>query len=342
LDVERGSPTRARNPERVNAMRDDCPIWGTPAVHFHRDGDSILVESSRAGGKYVVSGTALALLKDADEQQKARLTTRLVRQRAVGDEWPRVASSTLDEVKSRPASSVVDRADGILRFLASRTGILGASVRFRFQTWSQEHDELTANYFGLLAHSECVGENDLDFLLDYLKELGFIRRDGINNPEQACTLTVGGYSRLAELEGVQSPSKRAFVAMWFDRSMDEAWRNGFRVAIEDAGYEPVRIDQIEHVNKIDDEIVAEIRRSRFLVADFTHGDEGARGGVYYEAGFAHGLNIPVIFCCRKAEFEQVHFDTRQYNHIVWETPAELHRKLLARISAVIGDGPNRS
>ena len=65
--------------------------------------------------------------------------------------------------------------------------------------------------------------------------------------------------------------------------------------IEDAGYEAVRIDEKEHTNKIDDEIIAEIRRSRFVVADFTQGKDGARGGVYYEAGFAHGLGIEVIF-----------------------------------------------
>ena len=325
----------------MNLTSNTCPIWGTPANHFPRDGDRLRVESPRAGGKYVVSGTAEALLEAADEQQKARLTTWLVKQRALGDEWPWVASSTLAEETNRPASAVADRADGVLRFLASRTEVLGAPVRFRFQTWPQELDDLTAVYFGLLAHSECVRESDLDFLLDYLNERRFIRREGINNPEQACTLTVDGYSRLTDLDGAQSPSNRAFVAMWFDDSMVEVWQQGFEVAIEEAGYEPVRIDQKEHVNRIDDEIVAEIRRSRFLVADFTHGEEGARGGVYYEAGFAHGLKIPVIFCCRKAEFESVHFDTRQYNHIVWETPTELRERLLARISAVIGDGPNR-
>lgn len=41
----------------------------------------------------------------------------------------------------------------------------------------------------------------------------------------------------------------------------------------------------EHSNKIDDEIIGEIRRSAFIVADFT----GHRGGVYFEAGFAMGL-----------------------------------------------------
>ena len=79
--------------------------------------------------------------------------------------------------------------------------------------------------------------------------------------------------------------------------------------------------------------------SRFLVADFTQGETGPRGGVYYEAGFAHGLNIQVIFTCRKDALEKVHFDTRQYPHIVWETPQELRDKLAKRISSVLGDGP---
>ncbi len=34
---------------------------------------------------------------------------------------------------------------------------------------------------------------------------------------------------------------------------------------------------------------------RFMIADFT----GHRGGVYFEAGFAHGLGIPVIWTCRE-------------------------------------------
>ena len=146
---------------------------------------------------------------------------------------------------------------------------------------------------------------------------------------------------LAELEETHAASSKAFIAKWFDDSMKGAWERGIAPAIRDAGYEPVRIDQQEHVNKIDDEIVAEIRRARFVVADFTQGDAGARGGVYYEAGFAHGLDIPVIFTCRDDSLEKVHFDTRQYNHIVWTEPEELRQRLKNRIAAVVGDGPNK-
>ena len=53
--------------------------------------------------------------------------------------------------------------------------------------------------------------------------------------------------------------------MWFDDSMDYVWNRGIKLGIEDAGYNPFRIDGKEHTGKIDDEIIAEIKRSRFVV-----------------------------------------------------------------------------
>ena len=147
-----------------------------------------------------------------------------------------------------------------------------------------------------------------------------------------------GYRRIADQE-VHVATTQAFVAMWFHDSVNDAFENGIKPAIEAAGYKPLRIDQKPDANKLDDEIIAEIRRSRFLVADFTHGDEGARGGVYFEAGFAEGLGIPVIYTCRKNMMDKLHFDTRQYAHIVWGTSSELRDGLLNRIRARIGEGP---
>ena len=109
--------------------------------------------------------------------------------------------------------------------------------------------------------------------------------------------------------------------------------------LKEQAYRPFIISQKPDVNKIDDEIIAEIRRSRFLVADFTHGEKGARGGVYFEAGFAQGLGIPVIYTCRYNMVDELHFDTRQYAHIVWNTPEDLRNELKNRIMARIGEGP---
>jgi nucleoside 2-deoxyribosyltransferase len=150
-------------------------------------------------------------------------------------------------------------------------------------------------------------------------------------------LTMEGWRKYFELKQKGAATSQAFVAMWFDDATEGAWTNGLSKGIADAGYDPLRINMKEHVNKICDEIIAEIRRSRFVVADYT----GHRGGVYYEAGFAAGLGLTVIPTCRKDEMEQLHFDVRQYNCIDWQTPAELAQRLQARIEAVLGDGPRK-
>lgn len=134
--------------------------------------------------------------------------------------------------------------------------------------------------------------------------------------------------------GKQVTSTQAFVAMWFQESMKEAYDLGFARAITDAGYVPLRLDRKDYEGKIDDEIIAEIRRSAFLIADFTE----HRGGVYYEAGFAHGLGKRVIFTCRSNDLDKLHFDVRQYNTITWNTPLEIVAPLQNRILALFGAG----
>ena len=190
-----------------------------------------------------------------------------------------------------------------------------------------------------MAWSESIRPEEVTYLVGYLVDMGWIRRP---NPKLTFyRITVGGYARLAEIEEVATDSSKAFVAMWFHESMDEVWENAIKPGIEDAGYEAIRIDRKEHLNKIDDEIITELRRARFIVADFTHGDDGPRGGVYYEAGFAYGLKLPFIFSCREDSIGKVHFDTRQYPHILWEAEKldEFRHRLATRISATIGDGP---
>jgi hypothetical protein len=162
-------------------------------------------------------------------------------------------------------------------------------------------------------------------------------------------ITAAGWIRVAELQTARTgePSLQAFVAMWFGNDKEpfgdvqssqfcyDVFMRGFRIAIEKAGYLARRIDFKEYNDDITDEIIAEIRRSRFVVADFT----GHRRGVYYEAGFAKGLGLPVIFTCHARDIENAHFDTNHMNHLTWSTAEELAKKLETRIVATIGQGP---
>ena len=118
--------------------------------------------------------------------------------------------------------------------------------------------------------------------------------------------------------------------MWFDERMVPIYEQGIAPGIIASGMTPLMINRKEHVERIDDQIMLEIRKSRFVVADFT----GHRSGVYFEAGFAIGLGIPVVWTCRKDELNTLHFDIRQYNMIDWQTPDELRLRLAARLEAL--------
>ena len=320
-----------------------CPIWGTEASIKSNGRDGSFVDSPRAAGRYFISRTAERKLEhNEDERLRARLTSWLIEQRRFGEQCPKITGATIEEMERRRDLAVHERADRLLQYIHNKTPRIGVAVDVVRASATTSATKVMCRVMETCAHSESINWGEVSFLLDYLKSQGWLKDHPGSSENENVILTIEGYARLAELERTDTVSSKTFVAMWFDDSMEGAWENGIRPAIEDAGYEASRIDRKEHANKIDDEIIAEIRRSRFIVADFTHGDDGARAGVYYEAGFAHGLDIPVIFTCQKEVFENIHFDTRQYNHIVWEKPEELREKLANRIAAVIGDGPGKA
>jgi nucleoside 2-deoxyribosyltransferase len=172
-------------------------------------------------------------------------------------------------------------------------------------------------------------EQLVEFLLQ-LKKLGYIDLEARDKGDSA-RLTLRGWNRAAELRKTGISSSRAFVAMSFAKELDPAYDDAIAPALTDAGWTPVRLDRLEHNDRIDDRIVGEIKRSGMMVADFT----GNRPGVYFEAGLAAGLGLPVIWTVRDTDLADVHFDTRQYNHIVWMDPSELRSRLHDRVLATV-------
>lgn len=178
----------------------------------------------------------------------------------------------------------------------------------------------------------------------YVKSLvhrGYLTDSG-DGSRAKLVLTSDGWERFEKLtRGASAPENPVFVAMWFGgedkkATMDELYQHGIQPAIEQAGYHATRVDLVEHNDWIMDQVLGEIRRAPFVVADFT----GHRNGVYFEAGFARGLGIPVIHTCEKEDFHNAHFDTGQLNHVLWTNAEELRRKLSHRIVGTIGRGPH--
>ncbi|GGF61423.1 hypothetical protein GCM10011332_13990 [Terasakiella brassicae] len=225
----------------------------------------------------------------------------------------------LENILKLPIPGLRQRADEIL--LEALNDVTALDVKI---------DAIDKRY---IAASYSLDNREVRRLCDFLVKQGLLEKES----EQHYTVSDAGHIRYDELKksNIQL-SNKAFVAMWFDTNMNDIFENGLAAAIEQAGYEPIRIDRVDHIDKIDDQIITHIQASKFIVADFT----GHRGGVYFEAGYALGRDIPVFWTCRKNHLDDLHFDIRQYNCIMWEEVEELKEKLYYRIKAVLGHGQN--
>jgi len=143
-------------------------------------------------------------------------------------------------------------------------------------------------------------------------------------------------------ERPKAAGDRAFIAMSFHPDLKPVG-DAIEKAIRDAGYQPTRVDQHEYVGGVMDKVLALIRQSRFVVADFTQN----RGGVYYEAAFAAGRDIPVIPTCRvdhldpENKSDRLHFDVSHLNFLSWDDQnlPDFQKRLQLRIEALFGRGP---
>jgi hypothetical protein len=317
--------------DSLSVMEQFCPVCGTDGTQrtYHED-DTVSFVCRRCG-KFGLGGTEEAIVRGKELSRRT-----LANSSAWIREHQDVSLSVhdLDALWLLRTPTVAERAMKLLHELARRYPAAGATFDFDFTdsvevswlavTWSESKEEvqyLLLNYLrdsvGAIAATD-ASSSDGEAILD-----GYI--------------TPHGHELLEQMRQGSPESSIGFCAMWFDHDVKPLWTEAIEPAIRRAGYDPKRIDQHEHVNRIDDEIVAMIRRSRFVVADFT----GQRGGVYFEAGFALGLGLRVIWLCREDQLRDVHFDTRQYNFLVWKPDeyADLAKRLQNIIEATLGRGP---
>jgi len=287
--------------------------------------NSTLFECSNCGHFILTAGASSEIADDGwklaayvvDQYRRGNTPTFHACQRSLPpDAHP--GSVGVDAIIESFPKSVAERLDRALINLANATHNLGQTFQIQ----------------GEISNPLLLAQNgqEVFFVIQQLGQEGYIKGN-ITTLPTGISLTAKGFNRAADLQrGLFGPgNKQVFVAMSFDKSLNDTWADGLKLGIEDCGFEALRVDRKQHNEKICDVIVAEIRKSKFLVADFTlH-----RNGVYFEAGMMMGLGRPVIFTCRKDELGKAHFDTRQYFHIEWETPDELRSKLKSRIQATI-------
>lgn len=179
-------------------------------------------------------------------------------------------------------------------------------------------------------------QNEYWFYLNTLQEYGLITfidvssKDG--NDAIDIKITYQGLEYIINLQESGENSRNCFIAMSFSETTSKI-RSVIKKVVRESGFEPLLIDEVHYQSDltINDAIIKFIKKSKFLIADFTE----QKHGVYFEAGFALGLSRPVIYTCSKDDFKKTHFDTNHYPHIVYETLEDLEEKLINKIQAWI-------
>jgi hypothetical protein len=305
-----------------------CVICTEPYVKVNNNSghDSYSVECPNCG-QYSITGTASRVLAASPLIDNRQIVN------SIG--WLRenqgilLNSNDVESLRTLQSPSVAERAKKLLVAFNREEPSIGTIIRIG-------DNEGNTPYWCAVSWSANL--NELSYLLyQYMEETkGWIvhRQSMI---DMCFQISPKGYDYLEELRVGTKINGSGFCAMWFSPEVTSAWSDAIKPAMQAAGYEAVRIDGVEHNNKIDDEILASIRASRFVVADFT----GERGGVYFEAGFAMGLGRPVIWTVREDFLPKIHFDNRQYNFIVWKPDdlSDFAKRLQLRIEATIGRGP---
>ena len=305
-----------------------CPICKLEQQHVRvwDHGERLTVECARCG-KFTITATAGRM---AEKKTLGPKISAWLRARSdAGADIPEVNSNTLRDIEAAlPTYRVSEKQLLLLRSFERRTEFPGQEI-----TVTPEQDYPLA---------WASGENEFLYLLRALIERGLVRRtDGPSDLKDSFVfqfeITATGWTFLDDHARPSVISDQAFVAMSFSPVLKSAWEAGIRPALTKAGFRPYRVDVEPHIERIDTKIMTEIKNSRFIVADVTM----QRQGVYFEAGYAFGLGLPVFWCVRSDDLPNVHFDTRQYNHVVWNDEAHLAEQLYFLVSAIIGRGSEK-
>lgn len=319
-----------------------CPIWGNVIDNVcvsTQVGEAEFYWSPRAGGAFRLEGGLSSNINSyvKSENEKVRFSKWVFEKNTLG-EAPKISISNISKILEQNIWSLDEKIIRVLRLheiLAERPS---AGVWTGGPVVQNAHDIKNL----LLAGSDSGTLSDYTWLRDAAVQDGLLSALGHNGCNHI-RLTPKGMLEIAQ--SVRKTSARqAFVAMWFDSEMDDVFIHAISPSILETGYTAYRVDKDNsHSDQITNKILAEIKRSKFVIADFTHGSDGARGGVHFEAGYALGLGIPVLWAIRKDEYSKMHFDTNHYPHIVWETHEEFKSQLKDAIVAHqhIGIGPNK-
>jgi len=130
---------------------------------------------------------------------------------------------------------------------------------------------------------------------------------------------------------IEVQSGYAFVVMPMDKNDHQLIDvlEAIKTGAKECSITAERIDDDERNERVTDRILEAIRKAQFVIVDLTK----ERPNVFFEAGYAHGLDKIPIYVAR--EGTPLHFDIQDYPVIIFRNMKELREGIAKRLMALI-------
>ncbi|MDP3772192.1 MAG: hypothetical protein Q8Q94_02365 [bacterium] len=159
--------------------------------------------------------------------------------------------------------------------------------------------------------------NELRGLFDWMKEKNLVEWGYTNQGKDIGTsLLHDGWELANKIKKGRGGFDKVFIAAWSDQSTTEII-DAIKEVVKKLGFQAIWIPGDFFSQQIVDKALGEIRQSRFVIVDQT----GLRQSVFFEAGFAYGLDIDMIYIHKKQEekfkyeFYTGHYQSHEYEDV---------------------------
>jgi hypothetical protein len=228
------------------------------------------------------------------------------------DEAVVLSANDLDSIVNSPTIPVTieDKGNRLLQYLYRHSDRAGEPVVIH---------PLSSNYN--LTYSPNLQE--LVYIIDKLRNEQLIIREGTS-----FQLTEQGWREAVASAGGKK-LKPCTILIGNDENLSTEWQERLLPIMEQYGYLPRLLPhgnmKIPGAEKYYLELIAD---SKLIIADLT----GQPPEVYFAAGYALGLNIPVIWSMSSRDAETLPVQIKEIRPIVWDSAEELASILQQRLS----------
>ena len=227
----------------------------------------------------------------------------------LNDKFPNIYEENFESIISRTGlPSPSTQVTNFIRFIGEKQSKIGHSIV-----------DLPKNFFSI------IGAPNIEIALELISQMAdrglvqYRRRYEIGDEfveNINIGLTLKGWELFESEKRGDIASKYGFVAYQFDNKEFPKLLDYVRPKIYSSiGYRLNDMGIEKSVGTIDNIMRMRIREAAFVIADLTDDNHGA----YWEAGFADGLNKPVIYVCEETKFNEfgTHFDTNHQLTLKW-------------------------